>query len=38
MKFTFAGKEYDCKESQKGEYVEIYRIINRYQDITRLFD
>lgn len=24
MKFTFADKEYNCKESQRGEYVEIY--------------
>lgn len=24
MKFTFAGKEYVCEESQKGEYVKIY--------------
>ena len=24
MKFMFAGEEYECKESQRGEWVDIY--------------
>lgn len=34
MKFTFASKEYDCEESQKGEYVEIYREGDFYARLT----
>lgn len=34
MKFMFAGEEYDCNESQYGEWVDIYHGGGFYARLT----